>query len=164
MVGRQRHELLATVIVERVLHNKKRARPFLSGDLEGRFNVKCRAGAQNIYLSFDRACRFLQLAQLEIGSRIRRVDQHTNRRGSRNKLVQKLQTLGLQFRPEKAYARDIAPGSIKARDEAEHDRIAGTDKDNRNLRRCRLATGAVGVFAAITATLRRTRSAAIAWR
>ena len=110
----------------------------MSGDLEGRFNVKCRTGAHNIYLSFDHACRCLQLAQLEIGSRIRRVDQHTNGRGSRNKLVQKLQTLGLQFRPEKAHARDIAPGSIKARDEAEHDRIAGADKDNRNLRGCRL--------------------------
>src|SRR5258705_6620266 len=53
-------------------------------------------------------------------------------------LVQKLQTLSLQFRPEKAHARYIAPGSIKARDQAEHDRIAGADKDNRNLRGCRL--------------------------
>jgi hypothetical protein len=108
MTGRQRHELLASAIVERVLDYKKPARPFLSGDLEGRFNVKCRTGAHNIYLSFDHACRFLQLAQPQTGSRIRRVDQHTKPRGSRIKLVQKLQTLGLQFRSEKAHARYIA--------------------------------------------------------
>src|SRR5262249_10377246 len=60
-----------------------------------------------------------------------------NRRSSRNKLVQKLQTLGLQFRPEKTHARNVAPRPIKARNEAGHDRIAGVDKDNRNLRGCR---------------------------
>jgi hypothetical protein len=116
------------------LDNKKPTRPFLSGNLKGRFNVKCRTGAHNIYLSFDHACRFLQFAQLEFGGWIRRIDQHINRRGSRNKLVQKLQTFSLQFRPEKAHARDVAPGSIKARDEAGHNRIAGIDKNNRNLR------------------------------
>ena len=52
--------------------------------------------------------------------------------------MQKPQTLALQFQPEKAYTRDIAPGSIKARDEADHDRIAGADEDDRNLSGCRL--------------------------
>jgi hypothetical protein len=72
--------------------------------------------------------------------------------------VQKLQTLGLQFRPEKAHARDVAPGSIKARDEAEHDRIAGADKDNRNLRGCRLGYRCRRVFAAITSGASEARS------
>ena len=66
------------------------------------------------------------------------VDQHTNLRGSRNKLVQKPQTLALQFQPQQAHARDIAPGSIKTRDKADYDRIAGANKYNRNLRSCRL--------------------------
>ena len=69
------------------------------------------------------------------------------------------------MRPEQAHARNIAPGSIKARDDADHDRIAGADKDNRNFSVvAALATGAAGVFAAMTATLRRTRSAAITSR
>ena len=42
------------------------------------------------------------------------------------------------FGIKKARARDIAPGSIKARDEADYDRITGANKDNRNLRGCRL--------------------------
>src|SRR6516162_1071350 len=112
MTGCERHDLLASAIVEGVLDYKKRACPFLSGGLEGRFNVKYRTGAQNLYLSLNHTCRLLQLTQLEISSRILRVDQHTNQRGARNKLVRKPQTLGLQIQPEKAHARDIAPGSI----------------------------------------------------
>jgi len=42
------------------------------------------------------------------------------------------------FGIKKARARDIAPGSIKARDKADYDRITGANKDNRNLRGCRL--------------------------
>ena len=52
--------------------------------------------------------------------------------------MQKPQTFGLQIQAEKAHARDIASGSIKARDDAGNDRIAGVDKDNRNLSSCRL--------------------------
>ena len=66
------------------------------------------------------------------------IDQHSNRCGSRNKLVQKPQTLALQFQPKQPDAGDIAPGSIKARNKADYDRIAGADKHNRNLRSCRL--------------------------
>ena len=138
MAGCQCHERLALAVVERVLDHKKRTRRLLNGDREVRFNLKWRTGAQNIDLSFDHLCRVLQAAQLEIGSRVRRVDQHAKRRGSRNKLVQKLQTLGFQFRPKQAHACNVAPGSIKARDDPGHDWIAGADKDNRNLRGCRL--------------------------
>ena len=52
--------------------------------------------------------------------------------------MQKPQTLALQFQAEQAHARDIASGSIKARDEADYDRIAGANKDNWNLLGCRL--------------------------
>src|SRR5262249_11000150 len=138
IAGRQRHELLASAIVEWVLDNEKRTRTFLSGALEGCFNVTRGTGAYNFYLSFDQACRFLQFAQLKIGRRTRGIDQHTKRRGSRNKFVQKLEALGLQIRPEKTHARDITPRSIEARDDADHDRIAGADEDNRNLGGSRL--------------------------
>src|SRR5712664_904247 len=138
MASSQRHDLIASAIVKRVLDNKKPHSPFLSGDLKCRFNFMCGTGAHNVYLSFDHACCFLQLAQLESGRGVHRVDQHTYRRSSRNKLVQKLQTLGLQFRPEKTHARDVALRPINACDEASHDWIAGADKDNRNLGGCRL--------------------------
>src|ERR1700754_2812737 len=133
MVGRERYELLALAVVKRVLDNKNPTRPFLSGNLKGRLNVKCPTGARDIYLSFDHDCRILQFAQLEFGSWVRRIDQHINRRGSRNKLVQKLQTLSVQLRPKKAHARDVAPGLIKARDKPGHIRAAGIVKNNRNL-------------------------------
>ena len=55
--------------------------------------------------------------------------------------MQKPQTLALQFQAKQAHARRIAPGSIKARDEANHDRIAGTNKDNWNLCGCCLGYG-----------------------
>ena len=138
MAGRQRDELLATAIVKRVLNHKKRGRPLFGGDLEGLINFSRGSGAENIDLSPDHACRFLQLAQLEISSRISWVDQHTNRRGSWNKFVQKLQTLGLQFGPEKSHAREVAAGPIEAGDEAARHRIAGADKHNRNLCGCSL--------------------------
>jgi hypothetical protein len=87
---RIRVDLIASAIVEGVLDNKQPVSPFLGDDLEGRFNFNRRTSARNVYLSFDHTCGFLLLAQLEIGSWISRVDQHTNRRGSRNKLIQKL--------------------------------------------------------------------------
>src|ERR1700754_5165358 len=133
MVGRERYELLALAVVNRVLDNKNPTHPFLSGNLKGRLNVKCPAGARNIYLSFDHDCCILQFAQLEFGSWIRRIDQHINRRGSWKKLVQKLQTLSIQFRPKKAHASDVASGLIKARDKPCHNGVAGVDKNNRNL-------------------------------
>src|SRR3954447_5591148 len=129
-MGRQAHELLATAIVKRVLNHKQRGRPLFGGDLEGHINFSRRSGAQNIDLSPDHACRFLQLAQLKISSRISWVDQQTNRRASWNEFVQKRQTLGLQFGPEKSHACDIATGPIEAGDEAAPYRIAGADKHN----------------------------------
>src|SRR3982074_3215860 len=108
MAGWGSPEQLAAGRVRRTMGQEKRARPLWSGDREVRSNVKWRTGGLNIYVSFDHPCRGLQLAQLEIGSRVPRVDQHTNRRRSRNKLVQKLQTLGLQFRPKQAHACNIA--------------------------------------------------------
>ena len=45
----------------------------------------------------------MQLAQLETGGRIHLVDQDTNLRRSGNKLVQKPQTLALQFHAEQAH-------------------------------------------------------------
>ena len=52
--------------------------------------------------------------------------------------MQKGQTLGLQCLPQQTHARNVAPRPVKARDDADHDWIAGADKDNRNLRGCRL--------------------------
>ena len=52
--------------------------------------------------------------------------------------MQKLQTLGLQFGPEKSHAREVAAGPIEAGDEAARHRIAGADKHNRNLSSCGL--------------------------
>src|SRR5262249_41504509 len=46
--------------------------------------------------------------------------------------------LALQFQPEQTDASNIAPGSIKASDKADDDRIAGANKDDRNFRSCRL--------------------------
>ena len=84
-------------------------------------------------LSLDHVRRFLQLTKLEIGIRIIRIHQHTDRRSSRKNFVQKPQTLGLQCRPEQAHARDIAFRSIEACDEASLDRIGGTNEDDWNL-------------------------------
>jgi hypothetical protein len=71
------------------------------------------ASVHNIYLSFDRACRFLHLAQLKIGIWILWVHQHTNRCGSRNKFVQKPEAFGLQCRSEQAHAVTLPPGRLR---------------------------------------------------
>jgi hypothetical protein len=42
MVGSERHDLIASAIVEGVLDNKQPVSPFLGDDLEGRFNFNRR--------------------------------------------------------------------------------------------------------------------------
>ena len=134
IAGRQRHQLIASADEQRILSGKERACPLLSEGGEGRVDFSLRSGARDNYLSLDRACRFLHLAQLAIGIRISRIHQHSDRRGAGDDFIQQPQTLGLQFRPEQAEPRDIAAGAVEARDDASLDRIGGANEDDRDRR------------------------------
>src|SRR5947208_11912472 len=81
-----------------------------------------------------------------------------------NELMQQLQALSLQRSAELADAGDVAAGSIEAGHQAELDRVdaAGKDDGKRGGCRPRGERGRRGALATITATGRRTSSAASA--
>src|SRR5262245_35201633 len=126
MVGRQGDELLAPATEERVFRDQQGTRPLSSDRRQGRVDLGFCTGAYNLDFSVDARLRLLQFAQLQIGSRILRVQQDSNRSASGSNLVQKAQALGLQCRPEHAYSGNIASRTIEARDETGLDRVGTT--------------------------------------
>src|SRR6516225_5156730 len=88
-------------------------------------------------LSLDHTCGVLQFAQLTIGIRKARVQQHANRRCARNNFVHQPETFALQCRAKQADARDVASRAIEARDEPGLDRIdVGYENDRQRRSGC----------------------------
>src|SRR5262249_7232666 len=72
--------------------------------------IICLAGAHNKNLQAEAARRVLDVLQLVLCFRVRRVDQNCNRRGSRHHLVQQSKALGAQAATENAQACEVAAG------------------------------------------------------
>src|SRR5215467_7618425 len=61
-----------------------------------------------------------------------RVHKHTDRRGSRDQIAQKLDSLGLRFRDVQIYSGCVASWPIEARDKAKLDRVSADHKHDWN--------------------------------
>ena len=161
MARRQRDDLFPTASQERAAADEQRAGLALDESCKGGLDVAVAAGIENDELLPDRLRRGLHVSSLRLGSRSVRVDEHGNRCRLGHQLAQQLQPLRPQLAAEKADARDVAARPVEAGDKAVLDRVAAGREDDRDRRGCGLGCKRrSGVSATITATGRRTKSAA----
>ena len=151
----------APAVEVRIAGDVKRSGPLLDEVCEGRVDLAFAAGSKHDELQPSAPRRHLRLVQLQLGIRIVRVHEHGDDGGIGNELVQQLQSLRREQIGEEGDARDIAARPVEAGDKSVLDRVAAETEDDRY--RCGRGLGRErrdGVLAAITATRRRTRSAA----
>src|SRR5262249_28712394 len=99
--------------------------------------VAVAADLENDELLPDRLRRGLHVSSLPLGIRTW-VHEHGNGCRLGHELTQQLQSLRLQHAGEKAYARDVAAGSVKPSNESSLDGIAACVEDDWNRRGCGL--------------------------
>src|SRR5262245_978387 len=111
-----------------------------SGQLtKGRFDISLTVDfEQNEFLT-DSLRRSLHIHSLPHGFSRGRARQHGNRCGLGQKLPKQLQPFRAQHACEKAYASNVATGSIQAGHQAVLDRIAAGREDDWHRPRCRLS-------------------------
>ena len=138
MASRERDELFAAVHEKRIVGDEQRAVPLLDEAGEGGINITFGAGVQDMNLLPDGASCGLHVSQLRFGFRATRVDENGDHRGGGHQLTEQSQPLSRQLRCQQVQAGGIASRPVKARDEAEFDRVVGTEEDDWNCRGCRL--------------------------
>ena len=144
--------------------DEKRVGPLAHKRCEGRIDLAAGAGVENLDLQPHGAGRRFHVSQRGLGIRsIGRIDEHgqcawppgtSSRRSSSRFAVNSLR--------EEIDPREVAARPVEAGDKTEPDRVVADSEDDGDRRGCRLGRecrrGAP--VAAITATCRRTRSAA----
>ena len=157
VASRKGDELRATEKEKRVGGNQQR----ISGPQReiGVLDLAIGAGLQYIKLHSERASRaFAHLLRAGMG----RLDEQRYAQRLRHQLAQKAQSLCRHFHGQGGDSRGIAARSIEARYEAQFDRWVRDQKVDRKVEVAALAATSAAVLdsVAITATCRRTRSAA----
>jgi len=131
---------------------------------ECRGKVALAACVHDVNLLTNGARGFLDILQLPLGRETGGVQEHTDQRGRRNQLVQESQPFAFHLADEHVHTGDVAIQSIEAGDQPILDRVSAGGKT--------IGISVVAALAAkmefnppvetITATCRRTRSAASA--
>src|SRR5215472_1914344 len=138
MVGRQRNELYATVVVERGGSYQERINRLLRKTRKGNINVTAGGGFEDFdLLPNGRGCslnvRDKGLCGGEVG-----IDQHANAHGARLQLMQQSKLLCPQLSSDKRDTGDIAARPVETGDEAELNGISAACKNDRDRRSRRL--------------------------
>src|SRR5262245_50696479 len=111
-----------------------------SGQLtKGRFDISLTVDLEQNEFLTDSLRRSLHIHSLPHGFSRGRARQHGNRCGLGQKLPKQLQPFRAQHACEKAYASNVATGSIQAGHQAVLDRIAAGREDDWHRPRCRLS-------------------------
>ena len=118
MACRQRHELLAPAVEERIGADDERAGMQLDEGGEGGVDLAFGAGLQDRELHPLRARRFLHVSDDALGIRIVRVHQQGDHPGLGNQLGQQLEPLGHQLDGDDAEAREVAARPGETGDQA----------------------------------------------
>ena len=163
MARRQLGQLDTPADEEGVAADEEGVGPLAHKSCEGRIDLAAGAGVEDLDLQPHGAGSRFHVSQRGLGSRsIGRIDEHGNTSGSGHQLTQELQPLCRQLAREKIDPCQVAARPGEAGDKTEPDRVFGDDEDDGDRRGCRLGRErrARLPVAAITATCRRTSSAA----
>ena len=95
------------------------------------FEFALRTGVQDVNFLLQHASRRLHICNFSRSRRCRRINQHREGAGFRDKLVQQFNPLGAKQRRHHADARNIPAWMAQTCDNASLNRIATTDEDNR---------------------------------
>ena len=137
--------------------------PLARKSCEGRIDLAAGAGVEDLDLQPHGAGSRFHVSQRGLGSRgIGRIDEHGHTSGSGHQLAQQLQPLCRQLGIEKIDPCQVAARPGEAGDKTKPDRVFADDEDDGDRRGCRLGRErrSAPPVAAITATCRRTSSAA----
>src|SRR5262249_14636399 len=157
----QRSELFASAIEKWIAADHESACSQLGQGCKNGIEVTYGARIQHMELQPKGARGRLQLARYGFGiGDGGRVNEQCNASRRRYQLMQQLHPLRPYLRCQRCYARKITARSGQAGDKARGDWVIAGGKDDRNgCRRSLCASTAAGLFAAITVTWRRVRSA-----
>ena len=138
--------------------------PLAHKSCEGRIDLSAGAGVEDLDLQSHGASSRFHVSQRGLGIRsIGRIDEHGNASGCGHQLAQEFQPLCGQLATEKIDPCQVAARPGEAGDKTKPDRVFADDEDDGDRRGCRLGRERRNVpVAAITATCRRTNSAASA--
>jgi hypothetical protein len=147
---------------------QKRRRPDKEGigslathRFEGGIDLGAGVGVEHLDLQPHVASSHVNALQLSLGLLVSRIDEHCDTDEPGKEFTQELQPLTRHLGIEKIDSRHVAARSREARDEAEPHRIVPDEENDRDRLGCGLGAKVDGVpSAAITATWRRTKSAA----
>ena len=132
---------------------------------EGRIDFAAGAGVEDLDLQPHGAGSRFHVSQRGLGNRsIGRIDEHGHASGCGHQLTQEVQPLCRQLTIEKIDPCQVAARPGEAGDKTKPDRVFVDDEDDGDRRGCRLGRQrqTLPPVAAITATCRRTNSAASA--
>jgi hypothetical protein len=163
VVRRQLDYLDTPTAEEGVVADEEGFGPIARKNREGRIDLAAVAGVENLDLQAHGGSRRCQLSQR--GLRIRsvgRIDEHGNPSDRGHQLTQEFQSLCRQLTKENIYPRQVAARPGEAGDKTESYRVFADGEDDGDRRGCRLGRNADPADATITATRRRTNSAASA--
>ena len=115
MACRQRHELFAAAVEERIGTDDECVGMLLDKSIKGGLEFALGAGFQDIKLHALRPRRFLHGFDVARDIRIVRVHQQGDQPGLGNQLGKQLEPLGRQLAAEDAEAREIGRASCRER-------------------------------------------------
>ena len=164
MARREVDQLDAPADEEGVGADEERVGPLARKRCEGRIDLAAGAGVEDLDLQSHGARSRCHISQRGLGMAHCRVDEHGNASGSGHQLAQEFQPLCRQLSSENIDACQVAARPGKAGDKTKLDRVFADVEDDGDRRGCRLGRQRRrGIpAAAITATRRRTSSAASA--
>jgi hypothetical protein len=113
-------------------------RAHLSEPSESSVDFPNGAGGQQIDLLSNAAGGGLDVVHLRFGVSEVRIHEHGDRRSIGPQLAQQLQLLWLELALERAYASDVAAGTIQIGDDAAPHRVGAADENDRYGRGCHL--------------------------
>ena len=131
MAGRQRDDLFAAADEECIVRQQQPAYLLADERREGRIEVVIVADAQQTQFLPRCVHRLPDVRQLCFGLRTAWVHKTGNAR-LRTKLAQQFQSLRGQRARENGHASDVTPRPVEASDEAELDRVASDDENDRD--------------------------------
>src|SRR5262249_50431029 len=129
----QSHELCAPFIEQFAGTDQKRVCSKLQQLHERSIDLGFVAGIQDVNLYPNRACRFVHLSGLAVGSGIALINERSDDLRCRDQVVQQPNSFRHQFGSWLGYASDVAGRPTKAADEAERDRVTRRLEDDWNV-------------------------------
>jgi hypothetical protein len=140
--------------------NEKGIGPLRRKRCKGCVDLAAGAGSEGLNFEPDCASSRLRVSQCALGIGTIRVDEHRNASGCGDKLTHKFQPLCSQLSIEEIYSRQVAPGRVRLETRPPFTGSSAKRKTMGIVLVAALAASAPFASVAITATWRRTKSAA----